>query len=38
MKLEFFCKGQLRSCWYQTSLVQCPLISGAMSYRADSIA
>ena len=38
MKLEFFCIGQLRACWYQIFLVQCPLISGAMSYKADSVA
>ena len=38
MKLEFFCTGQLRAYWYQTSLVQCPLIFGAMSLRGDSVA
>ena len=25
MELEFFCKGQLGACWYQTFLVQCPI-------------
>ena len=30
MKAEFFCKDQLRACWCQTSLVQCPLCAGAM--------
>ena len=38
MKLEIFCEGQLRACWYQTSLVHCPLISGAMPYRAHGVA
>ena len=36
MRLEVFCKGQLHASWYQTSLVQCSVICGAMSYRADS--